>query len=94
MNGLVRVTRINASIPTVKVELKSVPTRVYFESLLCERGHNRAYSEVQSSKREIFSGFSPSGSALIPQTSCHGSETAKKQIWGPLFQQLGSRPHP
>ena len=58
-----------------------------------ERCHHRAHSQVNSSTGGIRSGFPPSGSAPIPRTSHCWPKTAKKQMWGNLPQQLGSRPH-
>lgn len=69
-----------ASIPTIKVGLRGVPTTVYFV-----KGTNRVYPQVNSSREGTLSDLSTSGSAPILPTSHHRSETQLRNRSGGLY---------
>ena len=84
-----------AGIPTVKAGLRAVPTTVYFVSL-----HNGWKGPQQST----FTGEQlqrRNTQWFLSQWECSNPgylasqirNTVKKQVWGPLLQQLESRPH-
>ena len=83
-----------ASVPTVKAGLKAVPATVYFVN-----SHNgrkgTQWGTIMGEQLQW-----RNAQWLLSQCECSNPayltpqirNTAKKQIWGPLLQQLGSRP--
>ena len=85
-----------ASIPTVKAGPRAMPTTVYFVSSHCgQKGtQQNTFTGEQLQRRNT--------QWLLSQWECSNPTylalqiriTAKKQIWGPLLQQLRSRHQP